>query len=46
MIQINLQWLALPCWIYAAYQILYGIFAIGSTAGKSDISNDWGRNCI
>lgn len=37
MIQINLQWLAYPCWLLSAYLVLYGLYSAVVLAGTSDI---------
>jgi len=37
MIQVNLQWLAYPCWLFAIVAICHAIYSVVTTWGKSDI---------
>ena len=37
MVEINLQWLAIPFGVYAVYKGLQGLWALVSSVGTSDI---------
>ena len=37
MIQINLQWFAYPCWIFAFMAVCHAVYSIATTLGKPDI---------